>query len=559
MEKVTCECGHQNPYGTELCERCGKPLKEQQQLLNMRYEGVARRSQTYNRSVVDKVWNFFSSVKVGIWIIFLILVASIFGTIFPQEMFIPPNVDPAQYYGEEYGIAGEIFYTLGFHNLYGSWWYIALLAALTTSLIIASIDRVVPLYRALKNQRVTRHKSFLSRQRIFGESDVASQDATYEAVKEGLKKKKYNISEENGNLVAEKNRFARWGPYVNHVGLVLFLTGAMLRIFPGMYVDENVWVRDGDTVPLPGTDSQYYLESEGFTMETYDEDDEMYAEALERSGGPITETYRTEAVLYERVDGNVVGVDSEQQKVKSHDIEVNDPLTYDSYSIYQVDYKLNELYEMDFELESEETGEVYGDFTVNLFDPEDSYEIDDEREVTIHSYFPDFYFDDDNEPSTRSSIPDNPAFIFAFDGPEVEGTEHRFVGIQQNHPVTEDPVYNVSFAGIDTNHVTALTVRKDLTLPFLMAGGAIFMIGLIQGSYWTHRRIWLQKRGDDGFYVAGHTNKNWESLKRDVNAAIDGTDIESPEDQIVKKEESKKQSASADDRADTGEADKGGR
>ncbi len=48
------------------------------------------------------------------------------------------------------------------------------------------------------------------------------------------------------------------------------------------------------------------------------------------------------------------------------------------------------------------------------------------------------------------------------------------------------------FKGVTTQDATALTVRKDLTLWILGIGGAIFMIGVIQGSYWTHRRIWLQ-------------------------------------------------------------------
>ena len=94
MKHVKCECGHVNPHGTILCEACGKPIAEEttDKLVDMRYEGSARRSQTYNKTVIDKIWNFFSSVKVGIWIIIVTLVASAVGTIYPQEAYIPPNV-----------------------------------------------------------------------------------------------------------------------------------------------------------------------------------------------------------------------------------------------------------------------------------------------------------------------------------------------------------------------------------------------------------------------------------------------------------------------------------
>ena len=60
----------------------------------------------------------------------------------------------------------------------------------------------------------------------------------FEKVKEKLKAKRYQIREENGNILAEKGRFSRWGPYVNHIGLIIFLIGGMLRFVPGMYVDK---------------------------------------------------------------------------------------------------------------------------------------------------------------------------------------------------------------------------------------------------------------------------------------------------------------------------------
>ena len=58
------------------------------------------------------------------------------------------------------------------------------------------------------------------------------------AVKEKFKGKRYKVREENGNILAEKGRFSRWGPYVNHIGLIIFLIGGMLRFVPGMYVDK---------------------------------------------------------------------------------------------------------------------------------------------------------------------------------------------------------------------------------------------------------------------------------------------------------------------------------
>ena len=76
MSEIKCQCGHKNPFGTVLCERCGRPQTEEakeSKLVDMRYEGSARRSQTYKRSIIDRIWNFFSSVKIGISIIIAVL------------------------------------------------------------------------------------------------------------------------------------------------------------------------------------------------------------------------------------------------------------------------------------------------------------------------------------------------------------------------------------------------------------------------------------------------------------------------------------------------------
>ncbi|PKC51205.1 hypothetical protein RhiirA1_484293, partial [Rhizophagus irregularis] len=57
MEKVTCSCGHENPFGTKICGKCGRPLTEEaksQKVLDMKYDGSAIRSKTYNKSIIDK-------------------------------------------------------------------------------------------------------------------------------------------------------------------------------------------------------------------------------------------------------------------------------------------------------------------------------------------------------------------------------------------------------------------------------------------------------------------------------------------------------------------------
>ncbi|MDF0726174.1 cytochrome c biogenesis protein ResB [Cytobacillus sp. S13-E01] len=536
MEQVKCECGHVNPHGTVLCESCGKPLEDDQnkQLIDMRYEGSARRSQTYNKTFIDRIWNFFSSVKVGVWLIVITLVVSALGTIYPQVMYIPPTVSPSDYYKQEYGFTGQLYYQLGFHNLYGSWWYMILIASIGISLVICSLDRVVPLYRALKKQGVTRHERFLRRQRLFSTTSVDNYEDTLRIIKTNLMKKRYSVREENGNILAEKGRFSRWGPYVNHIGLIIFLGGAMLRFVPGMYIDEVMWVREGETISIPGTEGKYFLKNESFVMEVYEEgkEKEVFDDAIERAGnGMVVKNYQTTVTLYEKSPDAIPGEEAELKKIKDHEIKVNVPLKHDYYALYQVDYKLNELSTMSFMLLDKNKEEAHGTIKIDLRDPKLMYELDTGYSVEIISYFPDFYFDSEGAPTTKSKIPNNPAFVFKMFTPDKPNGEISFVAIQQNIEPYGDNQYKMAFAGIETKDVSALTVRRDFTLWLLGLGGTVFMIGVIQGMYWQHRRVWIQQVNGE-MLIAGHTNKNWFGLKNEITSIIKDTHLTPPIDQV---------------------------
>jgi cytochrome c biogenesis protein len=538
MKEVKCECGHVNPHGTVFCEACGKVTLEQEEnknLLDMRYEGSARRSQTYNKSVVDKIWNFFSSVKVGVWLIVITLGASAVGTILPQEMYIPNTMPASEYYADQYGWIGKLYYQLGFHNLYSSWWYLILIASIGVSLVICSLDRVIPLYKALKRQRVTRHEGFLKRQRVFGESPSLNQDEI-EDIKQKLIQKRYNVREENGNLLAEKGRFSRWGPYVNHVGLIIFLFGAMLRFIPGMYVDKVLWIREGETKVIPETNGEYYLKNEEFILDIYDKekDNEAFDKALDRVG-MVVKNYQSNVVLLQKEGNTIPGEKPELKKIKEYPIQVNKPLKFENFALYQVDYKLDELSKMSFKLTKKDSDQSLGDITINLLEPEKEFNLNNGYSVELKSYFPDFAFDENQEPSTKSRIPNNPAFVFNITSPEKPEGEMSFVAIQQTIDPGEDNLYKMSFNGIETRNVSALTVRKDLTLWTIAIGGLIFMIGVIQGAYWNHRRIWIQQIAGTT-WIAAHTNKNWHGLKREIGQLIDGTNLTEPKDQSINEE-----------------------
>ena len=550
MDKIVCTCGNVNPAGTELCESCGRPLNQEtkdKKLVDMRYEGSARRSQTYNKSIVDKVWNFFSSVKVGMWIIVAILVASAIGTFLPQVFYVPAvnESEIAAYYERVYGTFGVLYNELGLSDLYNSWWFQGLVGMLGISLVIASLDRVIPLYKSLKKQKTKRHISFLKRQRIFGSTKVESASDSMAKAEEKLKKMRYNVKREGNALLAEKGRFSRWGPYVNHLGLIIFLFGVMLRAVPGFYVDETMWLREGETLYIPETDG-YFLESKEFIYETYskEESKEVFGEAIDRVG-TIAKNYQTDVALYKGPEDAVAGHTEELTFEKEESIQVNEPLKFNNFSVFQMDFRLDELKSMTFQLQDKETANSFGEFTIDLADPQPEYELQDGYKVEILDYYADFTGFEEGVPQSKSPIPNNPAFLIKMYSPEFPKGETSFVMIQETMEPLGENKHKIAFQNVETRDVSGLTVRKDITLPLIAFGGFIFMIGVVQGSYWNHRRIWIQLLEDGQMVVAAHTNKNWMSVKRDIDEVkkvanlpeyIDQQDLDSMENKEGKGE-----------------------
>lgn len=538
MENITCACGHENPYGTSICQKCGRPLTEEakeRKVADMRYDGSAIRSKTYNKTLVDKVWNFFSSVKVGVTLIVLTLVTASLGTFLPQALYVPASeAETPQYYEDAYGVFGKIYYELGFSSLYDSWWFQVLVGMLATSIIIASIDRGLPLHKSLKNQRVKRHESFMKRQRIVasGPVDESTKGKTLDLVEEKMKQLRYKVRREDNALLAERGRFARYGPYINHLGLITVIFGIMLRFVPGFYIDDELWIREGERLAIPDMDG-YYLESKEFILERHKGQEGMAAQGV----NAMAKNYQTDVVLYKQPEGAVTGDTSNLTKVKDYSIRVNHPLKENGFAIYQMDYSLDELKEMHFALTNKQTGKSLGEVSIDLTNPQTEYDLGNGAKVELLSYLPDFSGFENGEPKTASRTPKNPAFIFRMYTPDKPDGETSFVAIRQTLEPLGETAYKMEFVSVDTRDVSGLVVRKDRTIPFIIAGGIIFMLGVVIGSYWNHRRLWIQEREDGQIILAAHVNKNWFSLKKDLNAVTEYAHLPAYVDQLEEKNE----------------------
>jgi len=538
MENIICACGHSNPFGTKLCEKCGRPLTEEEKhnkVVDMRYDGTAIRSKTYNKTIVDKIWNFFSSVKVGIALIIITLIAASIGTLLPQEFYVKASdIEKGAYYEDVYGIVGKIYYTLGLSDLYSSWWFQILVGMLAVSIIVASLDRGIPLYKSLKNQRVKRHESFMKRQRIVAEGQTASPEETLNKVEKKMTEMKYIVRRDGSALLAEKGRFARYGPYINHVGLIIFLAGVMLRLVPGFYVDESIWVREGETRAITGMEG-YFIENHKFILETHDNTPQ--GEQLKQGVNVVAKNFQTDVTLYKQPEDAIAGDTDNLEKVKDYSVRVNHPLKEEGYALYQMDYRLNELKQMNFELVNKTTEQSLGKVAIDLTNPKKEYDLGNGTSVKLLVYTPDFSGFENGVPQTATSVPNNPAFLFKMTTPDTPEGETSFVAIKQTLEPLGENQYKMKFESVETRNMSGFTIRKDRTIPILFVGGIIFMIGVAIGSYWNHRRLWLQVEPDGRVLMAAHVNKNMFSMKKDLDAVTAFAGLPPYKDQLDISEE----------------------
>ncbi|WP_249712561.1 cytochrome c biogenesis protein ResB, partial [Bacillus cereus] len=108
---------------------------------------------------------------------------------------------------------------------------------------------------------------------------------------------RYSVRLIDSALLAEKVRFSRYGPYINHVGLIIFLGGVMLRLVPGFYVDESIWVSEGETRAITGMDG-YFIENNDFVLET--QDNEPQGEQVKQGVNVVAKNFQTDITLYKQ-------------------------------------------------------------------------------------------------------------------------------------------------------------------------------------------------------------------------------------------------------------------
>ncbi len=462
-----------------------------------------------NKTFIDKIWDFFASVKLAIVIFALISLTSIVGTVLEQRAESAKNIQIlTRLFGESPapGIY-NLLDNLGFIDMYHSWWFIALLILFSANIVICSFDRLPRIWKLVREPIGPMTEEKLKKFAINKELTVKGKpDKVKDAVTDALKSLRFNYTEskeERGyQFFSQKGNYSRLGIYVTHFSILLILLGAVIGVFFGFKghlnlpegsLSDAAYLDGNETIPL-GFD----IRCDNFDVEFYGESD-------------MPKEYRSWLSIIK--NGNVIMRKS---------ITVNDPLTFEGITFYQANYGLI----------NERLGRGVFIFRVITSDGKpynlnlrlgDAFQIPvTNLSGKIIDFSPALRIDDSGNVSTYSNQMNNPAVYVEFS----ESGKHKYSGwILKRHPETwqlpeGNKVEFIDYWGVE---FTGLQVRKDPGVWIVYFGCITISIGLFIAFFMSHRRLWVrivEDKNNTRVVIGAISNKNRAAFDRKIDRMV---------------------------------------
>lgn len=465
--------------------------------------------QEKTKSAADKIWDVLASVKLAIIIFSLISLTSIVGTVLEQRAEPEKNLQIlAKIFNESLAPSLYSFFdTLGFMDMYHSWWFKGLLVLFAVNLIICSLDRLPRIWKLVKEPMEPLSEERLRKFAFTREIALKGKpDAIKSSVIESMKKAGLHftaIQEEKGfQLLAQKGNFSRLGVYLTHFSILFILLGVVIGVqlgFKGFLnlpegAVSNMAVSEQDN-PIPlGFD----IRCDSFAVDFYEMSD-------------MPKEYRSWLTIIK--DG---------KEVLKKSITVNDPLTYKGITFYQSSYGL-----MQERISS-------GIFILNVASKDgrtttlnlrigDTFQIPGtDISGRITDFSPALRIDENGQPATYSNMMNNPAVLIEFSGP---GGQKSSAWILKRQPQTwQLPDGNrVEFVDLWGVEYTGLQVRKDPGVWIVYLGCIAMSLGLFVAFFMSHRKAWVRVAEDKGntkVIIAATANKNRAAFERKIDKAF---------------------------------------
>jgi len=277
--------------------------------------------------VLMRIWRGSASVKITIASIALIAATVLVGAWCPQEAQVGQEKVIEQFGGEmafnliKWGIA-DIFHTP---------FFLMLIGVLSLNMVACSCQRVFPKARSLKQVLPFLGSNEISRLPVFHKVEVtpasgAENNSSLDKLAKELRKNGYVVRTQGTKLTGEFGKYAKLASTVTHIGLLTLLVGVTITSWTGFTGFQPV--RLGDIMSFEKSEhSKLWIGK----LPSW----RVRVDATRREDYPTGEAkqwYSTLSVL-----------DANDRVLKTKEISVNEPLSFDGVDIYQSSWGLDRI------------------------------------------------------------------------------------------------------------------------------------------------------------------------------------------------------------------------
>ncbi len=450
-----------------------------------------RKKTEVRATLVDKIWDFFTSLKLVIALLLVLSILSVAGTIIEQ------NKPLQEYYRFFKPETVELFSKLGLLDMYHSWWFTSCLALLALNIIACTMERYPLIMRGMKRQ-----SAVLDEKLEAGLTNVTT--IKYNLPPETVESRLMAITEKTfsarpvvtesataKHLFYEKGRYSRLAFFLTHLSVLVIFIGAIIGSLAGFkgYVNIN----EGETVSSVPTrrgdnkDLNFSVKCNSFHVDFY------------ANGAP--KDYRSDLSV---IRGG--------KEVLRKTIRVNDPLDYDGITFYQSSYgRLHDA--ATFEIRGRDgtsLGAVSAPFGKQVDVPGGGIKIE------VLDYREHFHLSDGSEAG--------PAFGVNIIRP---GEAPEGVWISESQPeMNRHGGYSFVVKDAKFINYTGLQVNQDPGVWLVWTGSLMLVAGILMAFFLSHKKFWIRigkdKKGRVEVTAGGMTNKNKHAFAGEVKKLVDG-------------------------------------
>ena len=415
---------------------------------------------------MKSVFKFFSSVKLAIVLLIIITAASILGTLIPQLR------SPEEYIAR-YGQWANILQRLQLTRLYQSLWFITLLIFFALNIIVCSLNRLSPkLKRAFRPRLTVEAKNlaaFKIKEKIKKHMNL---DSAREIAKKELSARHYRVKDrqkENKAFFYARKRVLGWfGADIVHLGILIIIAGGIISGIGGFR--RNLTFSEGRILKIPRAEFKLRLDK---------------FETVYYPNGGVKDWKSTLTVL------------EDEKPVLNKVIEVNHPLSYKGFVFYQSSHGWDWT-DPFVEIWVKKRQDPSFLKRINLKVGE-KIRLDNENiQVSVLQFVPDFVIGDKGQIATRSLKPNNPAvFIEGWQAEDKIFSGWIFAKFPDFNRIHSEKEYDLmfEFKNFEADQLSIIELSKDPGANFIWIGSTFLMIGLFLAFYWPTREIRMVLEG----------------------------------------------------------------